>query len=49
MGSRLSEGTMPDLERDPETDLLLRERAQTPGFEPTPANWDALREGIRRE
>ena len=43
------EGMMPDLERDPETDLLLRERAQTPGREPTAADWDALRAGIRRE
>ena len=43
------EGTMPDLERDPETDLLLRERAQAPGREPTPADWEVLRAGIRRE
>ena len=43
------EGTMPDLERDPETDLLLRERAQAPGREPTPADWEALRAGLRRE
>ena len=43
------EGTMPDLERDPETDLLLRERAQAPGREPTPADWETLRAGIRRE
>jgi PHD/YefM family antitoxin component YafN of YafNO toxin-antitoxin module len=41
------EGAMPDLERDPETDLLLRERAQAPGREPTSADWDALRVGIR--
>ena len=41
------EGPMPDLERDPETDLLLRERAQAPGNEPTSADWDALRAGIR--
>lgn len=41
------EGTMPDLERDPETDSLLRERAQTAGQEPTAADWNALRSGIR--
>jgi len=39
------EGPMPDLERDPETDLLLREREQAPGREPTAADWDALRAG----
>lgn len=41
------EGPMPDLERVPETNLLLRERGQAPGNEPTPADWDALRAGIR--
>ena len=43
------EGTMPDLERDPETDLLLRDRAQAPGLEPMPADWDTLRAGIPRK
>ena len=43
------DGAMPDLERDPETDMLLRERAQAPGAEPTPADWEAVRAGIRPE
>lgn len=43
------EGTMPDLERDPATDLLLRDRAQAPGHAPTPADWDALRASIPRK
>lgn len=42
------EGTIPDFERDPEVDGLLRERAQAPGQEPTAADWEALRARVRR-
>ena len=42
------EGSVPDFERDPETDRLLRQRAQAPGCEPTAADWDALRAAVRR-
>ncbi len=37
------EGIAPDFELDRETDQLLRERMQTPGREPTVADWEALR------
>ena len=42
------EGVAPDFELDQETDLLLRERAEAPGREPTAADWQALRQSIRR-
>ena len=38
------EGIVPDFELDPETDRLLRERAQASGREPAPADWEALRQ-----
>jgi len=41
------EGVAPDFELDPTMDSLLRERVQEPGREPTPADWEALRRGIR--
>jgi len=44
----LCEGSVPDFERDPETDRLLRQRAQSSGREPTAADWDALRAAVRR-
>jgi hypothetical protein len=43
------DGTLPDLERDPKTDQLLRDRAQTRGAEPTAADWEALRASMRPE
>ena len=43
------EGEAPDFALQPELDGLLRERASAPGREPTAADWDALRAGIRRE
>ena len=42
------EGAAPDVELYPATDGLLRDRAQSPGCEPTPADWEALRAGVRR-
>lgn len=42
------EGTVPDFEQDPETDRLLRERAQASGRAPEPADWEALRASVRR-
>ena len=42
------EGAAPDFELDPETDQLLRERGQAPGCEPTAADWQTLRESVRR-
>ena len=42
------EGVAPDLELDRETDHLLRERAGAPGREPTTADWQVLRQSIRR-
>lgn len=41
------EGAIPDFDLDPGLDRLLRERAQAPGREPTPADWEALRQDIR--
>jgi len=42
------EGALPDLAVDPDTDRLLRERAQSAGREPTAEDWKALREQIGR-
>jgi antitoxin (DNA-binding transcriptional repressor) of toxin-antitoxin stability system len=42
------EGVAPDFEFNPETDQLLRERAETQGSEPTSADWQALRQSVRR-
>jgi len=42
------DGVMPDFVSDPETDRLLRERAELPGKEPTAADWEALRARIRQ-
>jgi hypothetical protein len=42
------EGEAPDLALNPELDRLLRERLHTPGREPTPADWQSLREGLPR-
>ncbi len=42
------EGVAPDFELDRDLDRLLRERAQSPGEEPATADWEALRQGIRR-
>ena len=42
------EGSVPDFERDPETDRLLRQRTQAPGRQPTAADWDALRPAVRQ-
>jgi hypothetical protein len=41
------EGAAPDFELDPEMDRLLRERAEAPGGQPTPADWETLKRGIR--
>ena len=41
------EGIAPDFELDRETDRLLRDRAQASGREPTAADWEALRQGVR--
>ena len=43
------EGAAPDFTRDPETDELLRARAQAPGCESTAAEWDTLRTSVRRD
>lgn len=43
------EGVAPDFELEPETDRLLQERIKSPGREPVPADWEALRKGIRRK
>ncbi|GEM_PF-3297817 len=43
------EGVAPDFELDRETDQLLRTRIQAPGREPNPADWEALRQSIRRQ
>jgi antitoxin (DNA-binding transcriptional repressor) of toxin-antitoxin stability system len=43
------EGAAPDFELDRETDMLLRERMESPGNEPSPADWEKLRQGIRRK
>jgi hypothetical protein len=42
------EGTAPDVVLDRGTDQLLRERAEAPGREPTAADWQALRQSVRR-
>jgi len=42
------EGAVPDFELEPETDRLLRDRAQASGREPTPADWAALRASVHR-
>ena len=42
------EGAAPDFELDPQTDELLRQRAQAPGGEPTAADWQELRRSIHR-
>lgn len=42
-------GAQPDFQLYPETDQLLLERLQTPGREPTDADWEALARGIPRE
>lgn len=42
-------GVVPDFEMDPSLDRLLSERAQTPGREPTAADWEALRQDVRRK
>jgi hypothetical protein len=41
------EGPAPDFQLDPETDRLLRQRAQAPGSEPATADWEALRRSVR--
>ena len=43
------EGVAPDFELDRTMDALLRERAQAAGREPTTADWEALRQGVRRK
>jgi hypothetical protein len=42
------EGIAPDFALDPETDRLLRQRVKAAGRQPTTADWEALRRGIRR-
>jgi hypothetical protein len=42
------EGLGPDLEVDPNTDQILRDRAHAPGGEPCAADWESLRQSIRR-
>ncbi len=42
------EGPVPDFEVDPATDQLLHDRIQTPGSEPTPKDWEKLRDSLRR-
>lgn len=42
------EGALPDFAERPQLDALLRERAQEPGREPTPADWEALRASVRK-
>jgi PHD/YefM family antitoxin component YafN of YafNO toxin-antitoxin module len=43
------DGLAPDFELDPETDRLLRDRIHAPGAEPRAADWDALRQSVRRQ
>jgi hypothetical protein len=43
------EGIVPDFELDAATDRLLRERAQASGREPTPADWELLRQDVLRK
>ena len=40
------DGMVPDFELDPATDLLLRERADAPGREPTAMDWSKLRREV---
>ncbi len=42
------EGNLPDFAENPELDMLLRERTQASGGEPTSADWEALRANQRR-
>ena len=42
------EGAAPDLELEPETDALLLQRINAAGGAPTAADWQALRQSIRR-
>ena len=41
------DGTAPDFELDPETDRLLRQRMESPGRQPTAADWEGLRRSLR--
>ena len=41
------DGPAPDFELDPETDQVLRQRAQSPGRPPAAADWEDLRRGLR--
>ena len=43
------EGVAPDFEIDRTLDGLLRERVQSPGSEPTPGDWEAFRQGVRKK
>ena len=42
------EGVAPDFELHPETDELLRSRLQAAGSERTVADWEELRQSVRR-
>jgi PHD/YefM family antitoxin component YafN of YafNO toxin-antitoxin module len=42
------DGILPDFEVDKETDQLLRGRDQATGREPSAADWEVLRERVRR-
>ena len=42
------DGAAPDLELDPGTDKLLRQRVQAPGREPTADDWEALRRSVHK-
>ena len=42
------EGTSPDFAQDPETDHLLRDRAQAAGREPAADDWEKLKAKVRR-
>jgi len=42
------EGTVPDFEMDRDMDRLLRECLQAPGSKPTTADWEKLRQSVRR-
>jgi len=43
------EGALPDFELDPATDMLLRDRADGPGRQPTGEDWTKLRQGVRHQ